>query len=134
MTPAKTTGTVAEKVIALEQETFAAISSRDAASLGRLLADDFVYRTATGDEFERSAFLRNITSLPMTILEVWGENLKATVFGETAVLTGVQKARVRDDKGCEIISAVAFTDVFIRRGGQWLMALAYGVELPATPA
>ncbi|HWQ33922.1 MAG TPA: nuclear transport factor 2 family protein [Blastocatellia bacterium] len=134
MSQAKTAGTDEEKIIALEQEIFAAISSRDAASLRRLLADDFVYRTATGDEFERAAFLHNIATLPMTILEVRGENLKAKVFGETAVLTGVQKARVRDEQGREIISAVAFTDVFIRQGGQWLMALAYGVELPATPA
>ncbi|MFN7947943.1 MAG: nuclear transport factor 2 family protein [Blastocatellia bacterium] len=131
MAHAKIAGTVEEKIIALEQEIFAAISNKDAASLGRLITDDFVYRTATGDEFDRATFLHNIATLPMTILAVQGENLKAKTFGETAVLTGLQKARVRDDKGHEIISAVAFTDVFVKRGRQWLMALAYGVELPA---
>lgn len=134
MAQAKTAGTVEEKIIALEQEIFAGISNRDAASLGRLLADDFVYRTATGDEFDRATFLHNIATLPMTILAVQGENLKVNTYGETAVLTGIQKARVRDDQGREMISAVAFTDVFIKRGRQWLMAQAYGVELPAASA
>lgn len=134
MTQAKTADTIEEKIIALEQEIFAAIRNRDAAALGRLLADDFVYRTATGDESDRATFLHNIATLPLTILEVQGENLKVNIYGETAVLTGIQKARVRDDKGHEITSAVAFTDVFITRGGQWLMAQAYGVELPAASA
>ena len=53
------------------------------------------------------------------------------LFGETAVLTGVQHAEARPPEGEPEKSAVAFTDVFVRREGRWLMVLAYGVELPS---
>jgi ketosteroid isomerase-like protein len=130
MTQTKTTSAIEQMIISLEGDIFTAIKNRDTAALSRILADDFVYRTATGDEFDRAAFLQNIAAMPYRILDVQGEHLKVKVYGDTAVLTGVQKARVRDDKNNEVISTVAFTDVFVRRRRQWVMALAFGVELP----
>jgi ketosteroid isomerase-like protein len=67
----------------------------------------------------------------MEIRAVRGEDLKVNVYGETAILTGVQLAEVRTPEGNLEESAVAFTDVFVSREGQWLMVLAYGVELPS---
>jgi ketosteroid isomerase-like protein len=55
------------------------------------------------------------------------------VFGEVAILTGVQLAEARLPDHAPEESAVAFTDVFVQRDGRWLMALAYGVELPSEP-
>jgi ketosteroid isomerase-like protein len=132
MTQTKTSSTIEQAIIGLEGEIFTAIKNRDTATLSRILADDFVYRTATGDEFDRATFLQYIAAMPYRILDVQGEHLKVMVYGDTAVLTGVQKARVRDDKDNEVTSAVAFTDVFIRRRRQWVMVLAFGVEL-STP-
>jgi hypothetical protein len=45
----------------------------------------------------------------------------------------VQRAEARAPEGEPEESAVAFTDVFVRRDDRWLMALAYGVELPSEP-
>ncbi|HEX8559366.1 MAG TPA: nuclear transport factor 2 family protein [Pyrinomonadaceae bacterium] len=117
-------------VLRLERETMEAIRTKDARALGRVLADDFVYR-APGSEIGRADFLKGVASLPGRILSVEGEDLRVSVYGETAVLTGVQRSRVRTDDGAEHSSVVAFTDVFVRRGGRWRLALAYGVELPA---
>lgn len=119
-----------EAVLRLERETMDAIRSKDVRALGRVLADDFVYR-APGSEVGRADFLKGVAELPGRILSVEGEDLKVSVYGETAVLTGVQRSRVRTDDGAEHSSVVAFTDVFVRRGGRWRLALAYGVELPA---
>ena len=122
-----------EAVLRLERETMDAIRAQDAKALGRILADDFVYRTPDA-EMGRADFLRNVTSLPGNLLSVGGTNLRVSVYGETAVLTGVQRAVLRTEDGAEHASTVAFTDIFVKRRGRWRLALAYGVELPAPSA
>jgi ketosteroid isomerase-like protein len=126
---------VEHAILEIEREVMAAIERKDSEALGRFLADDFVHRTPSGDEQSRESFLKSIASMPFRILSVRGESLKVSVFGETAVLTGVQKATVRADDGQEVVGKGAFTDVFVKRGKRWLMVLAYSVELPdeATP-
>ena len=108
-----------------------AIKGKDTAALEPMLADECVYRTHFGVEADKGAFLESITSFPVEIISLRGEELKVNVYGETAVLTGVQVAEARPPEGEAEESAVAFTDVFVRRDGRWLIVLAYGVELPS---
>jgi ketosteroid isomerase-like protein len=121
---------VERAILGIEREVMAAIERKDAEALGRFLADDFVHRTPSGEELSKDAFLKNIASMPFKILSVRGESLKVSVFGGTAVLTGVQKATVQADNGKDVVGRGAFTDVFVRRDGRWMMVLAYSVELP----
>jgi ketosteroid isomerase-like protein len=120
-----------EVVLKIERDIMAAIRSKDATALAPLLADDFVYRTHFGAEANKTEFLESIASFPVEILSLRGEELKVNVYGETAVLTGVQRAEARAPEGQVEESAVAFTDIFRRSEGRWLMVLAYGVELPS---
>ena len=115
-------------VLGVEQEVFAAIRKKDAVGLGRVLAEDFVHRAPDGSELSREEFLRGVAEMPVEVVSVRGEHQRVSVYGEVAVLTGVQRAEWRQG-GAEGVSVVAFTDVFERRGGEWLMVLAYGVEL-----
>ena len=125
------TNNSAEAILQIEREIMAAIKSKDAATLGPMLADEFIYRTHFGAEADKAAFLESIASFPVEILSLRAEELKVNVYGETAVLTGVQLAEARPPEGEAEESAVAFTDIFVRRDGRWLMVLAYGVELPS---
>lgn len=111
----------------------AAIRSKDVDALGRILADEFVYRTPGGADTGKTEFLKNISSIPVRILSVWGEELRAHVYGEAAVLTGVQRAEFETAEGARGVNSVAFTDVLVKRAGRWLLVLAYGVELPPAP-
>lgn len=129
MTEPRTPRRVVESVLRLERETMDAIRAKDAKALERVLAADFVYRTPAA-ELSRAEFLQNVTQLPGRILSVEGEGLRVSVYGDTAVLTGVQRARVRTDDGAEHASTVAFTDFFVKERGRWRLSLAYGVELP----
>jgi ketosteroid isomerase-like protein len=119
-------------ILEIEEETFAAIRNQDAEALARILDDSFVYRTPHGPDTGKAEFIRAATTLPVKLLSVWGENLRVNIYGETAVLTGVQHARVQTDDGKEAICSVAFTDIFVRRLNGWAMALAFGVELVTT--
>ena len=121
-----------DALLRLESEIMGHIRAKDTRALEPLLTADFVYRTP-GGEVSRADFLKGIASVPGQITSVEGEGLRVRVYGEVAVLTGVQRARVRADGGSEQEGLSAFTDVFVKRNGRWRLALAYGVELP-TPA
>jgi ketosteroid isomerase-like protein len=120
-----------DTILQIERRIMTAIKNKDALSLAPMLAEEFVYRTHFGAEASKSDFLDSIASFPIEVVSLQGEELKVNVFGETAILTGIQRAEARVPEGEIEESAVAFTDVFLRREGQWLMVLAYGVELPA---
>jgi ketosteroid isomerase-like protein len=120
-----------DTILQIERRIMTAIRNKDVLSLAPMLAEEFVYRTHFGAEASKSDFLDSIASFPIEVVSLQGEELKVNVFGETAILTGIQRAEARVPEGEIEESAVAFTDVFLRREGQWLMVLAYGVELPA---
>lgn len=118
-------------ILQIASDMMAAIKSKDVTTLETMLADEFIYRTHFGAEADRTEFLTSIASMPQEILAIRGEELKVNVFGETAILTGVQLAEARPLEGEAEESVVAFTDVFVKREDRWLMVLAYGVELPS---
>lgn len=116
-------------ILEIEHETFEAIKHGDAEALHNILADDFIYRTPTGEDTNKTDFITAATTMPFKILSVWGENLRVRFYEETAVLTGVQHAQVEDQDGKGLTSSVAFTDIFVKRDDRWLMSLAFGVEM-----
>jgi ketosteroid isomerase-like protein len=119
-----------DAVLRLEREIMDAIRDKDTGALERLLANGFIYRSLDV-ELNRADFIKNIMALPGHMLSVEGTGLRVRVFGETAVLTGVQRSVLRTEDGVEHEGRTAFTDVFVRRGRRWQLALAHGVELPA---
>jgi ketosteroid isomerase-like protein len=124
---------VVEVILQLERETMEAIKRKDPGALGKILADDFVHRSPGREQARKEEFLTTIASLPVIIDEIWGENLKVDVFGDTAILTGVQQVKTKSADGKVEEGAGAFTDVFVRRGDRWLMVLAYSVDIPVPP-
>lgn len=121
--------TIEEIILGIEREVFAAIQQKDVESFGRFLAEEFIHRSPDGAELNKEDFLKGIAALPVNVRSVRGEHQRVSVFGEVAVLTGVQRAEweLGEEKG---LSSGAFTDVFVRRGDEWLMVLAYSVDLP----
>jgi ketosteroid isomerase-like protein len=125
------TAETVELLLKLERDIMNAIESKNSATLAEMVRDDFTYRTHFGAAATKAQFLQSIASFPMEIISIDGEELNVDVYGETAILTGVQRARARAPEGQPEESMVAFTDVFVKTNGQWLMVMAYGVELPA---
>lgn len=122
-------GSVEQVILRIGQELFEAIRLKDLGSLRRMLADDFVHRTQDGTESGKEAFIKGVGTMPVEVTSIGGEHLRVNVYGDVAVMTGVQRAGWRQGEAAEGVSSVAFVDVFALRGGSWLLALAYGVEL-----
>jgi ketosteroid isomerase-like protein len=120
-------------VLSVEEEIFTAVKNQDVNVLSRVLTDDFVYRSPGNPEVNKDEFLKLIASFPVKVLSVWGEEMKVNVYGNLAVLTGLQLAKACDSDGKEQMSAVMFTDVFVKRRGRWMLSLAHAVDLPQVP-
>src|SRR5258705_6104459 len=83
------------EILQLERDIMSAIKGKDTAALEPMLADEFVYRTHFGAEADKAAFLESITSFPVEIISLRGEELKVNVYGDTAVLTRVPSGDAR---------------------------------------
>jgi ketosteroid isomerase-like protein len=119
-----------DALVQLERQTVEAIQHRDAAAMAALLADEFVYRAVGAPDVPRAEFLRGVAAPGPTILRLWSDEVRVSRHGDTATISGVQRARVKLPDGKEADTASAFVDVCVWRGGRWQVALAFGVELP----
>jgi ketosteroid isomerase-like protein len=136
MTKAKDSGKLNQSrqaILQVEEEIFTAVKNKDTGALERILTDNFVYRSPGNQEVAKEDFLKLVASFPYKIVSIWGEELKAHIYGNTAVMTGLQFAKTQSGEGKEETSAVMFTDVFVKQKGKWMLSLAHSVDLPQIP-
>ncbi|MGB7070012.1 MAG: nuclear transport factor 2 family protein [Pyrinomonadaceae bacterium] len=63
----------------------------------------------------------------------WNElsDLNIRVDGNTAIVTGINHVKGKDDKGVPFDRKVRFTDTFIKRDGRWQAWATQGTRMPA---
>lgn len=91
---------------------WSALRARDAAAWDRLLANDFAYRSPGEPDQDKAEFIQRITSFSATVLSITSEDLRANVFGEAGIVTGVQCARIALPSGFQ---KRKFTPIYSRR-------------------
>jgi len=57
-------------------------------------------------------------------------DMNARVEGNTAVVTGINHVKGRDDKGVAFDRRVRFTDVFLKKDGRWQVIATQGTLIP----
>lgn len=117
-------------ILAIGHQIYECIRLKDIESLSQFLAADFIQRGADGTEASKEEFLRAISDLPVQMDSVSGEHEHVSIYGDVAIMTGVQRAEWRQGDEVHGVSSVAFVDVFERRGETWLLIHAFGCEMP----
>lgn len=115
-------------LIAAERAVFDAISHRDGKALAALIAPDFVLHVGGQPDLDRQAFLAAAAAIEGEILSVDGTGLVAHRAGDTGVVRGTQVARVRLN-GEVVDDRNRFLDVFVQRGGRWIVSVALSPRL-----
>lgn len=101
----------------LEDEWTVANINADKKKLNRILADDYV-ATIEGKTQGKAEYLKTIER--DTAIQHWEfEDLKVTLNGDRASLTGVLRLEVKDQQGQDREAAYHFTDKFVWRDGRW---------------
>jgi len=102
-----------EAIRALEQQW---LNARDAATLQRILAADFVHPIAGGTLLTRSRHIAWVVAHPRPIdVKARFESLRVRLYGATAIANGIVVARAPGRPPARTI----FTDVFVYRDRRW---------------
>jgi ketosteroid isomerase-like protein len=117
-TPAPTDeAKVLQDLTDLEHEWTVANINADKRKLNRILADDYVGITE-GRPQGKAEYLKTIE--PDTVIQKWNfEDLKSSLRGDRATLTGIIRLEVKDERGQNRDRAFRFTDKFVWRDGRW---------------
>lgn len=113
-------GTAAE-IAALEKlndRWLSAYRTKDVAALDEILADDFRSVQADGRVSTKTDLLKNVSRVDRVVTKISWENLRVTVWGDTAMVTA-RSFSVGMDKGQEFSTSNEYADIYVRTKRGW---------------
>lgn len=117
--PAKAAaGSVEEQLKNLEQDRAQAVVRGDADYLDKQTTSDYTLIDTQGRVFNKSETLDRIRSGKIKLTSNKVDDLKARVYGNTAVVTGRSTTEGTVD-GKDSSGQTRFTRVFVKQGGEW---------------
>jgi len=115
---AQTTGEAEKAVAALEQQWLQSQKTNNPDLVAPLIADKFVGTGPDGKVTGKAELLADAKATKYSSMEY--EDVKVTVFGDTAIVTGGSKAKGTDASGKAMDEHVRWTDTWVKMpGGKW---------------
>jgi ketosteroid isomerase-like protein len=115
---AQTTGATEKAVAALEQQWLQSQKANNPDLVAPLLADKFVSTGSDGKVTSKAEMLATAKATKYESVEL--EDVKVTAFGDTAIATGVFKAKGTDASGKPLDVNERWTDTWVKMpGGKW---------------
>jgi ketosteroid isomerase-like protein len=120
-------------VAALDTEYQAAVKRNAAATMDRLLADDFVLVTGLGKIYTKADLLEEARSKRLVYEHQEDSEQKVRVWGDTAVITALLWAK-GTESGKPFDYKVWFSDTYVRMPNGWRYVFGQAsTRLPNTP-
>src|SRR5579875_1371214 len=107
-----------KEILKFEDERNEAILKRDIAVLNRMYSDQITWVMSNGDLLNKAQVLANIKSGNQRLFSMKHYDMHLHVFGNVVVLTTMSVSSERY-KGKMITVPRRFTNVYIKRNGQW---------------
>jgi len=130
-------GRSASGVMKVEQEWLDALNHRDASTLARILAPEWMENNWQGRVYTRQDILSYFSrpaaaSQPMPAKSQKFDDTKVRFFetGNVAIATGLVVTESADATGKDVVHRSRFTDVFVWRDGRWQAVTAQETHLP----
>ena len=115
---AQTTGNTEKAVAALEQQWLQSQKTNNPDLVAPLISDKFVGTGPDGKVTGKAELLADARATKYSSMEY--EDVKVTVFGDTAIATGGSKAKGTDASGKPMDEHVRWTDTWVKMpGGKW---------------
>ena len=122
-------GAVEQTLMQMERDWTQALIKKDAATLDRIIADDWAGIDFDGKTFAKADVLADLKSGSNVLQSVDLGEMKVRVFGNTAVVTGSDTEK-SSYKGKDTSGRYVWTDVFVQRNGRWQAAASQSVKAP----
>ena len=117
---------VEQAVLKATQDWRAADERRDRAALNKIIADDFVGTGPMGTIVSKRDVIPREGTAEGHGLSISGQDIKARVFGDTAIVTGRGVPKTQQEERPEM----RFTVIFVKRAGSWQMVGAHLSGIP----
>jgi ketosteroid isomerase-like protein len=112
---------VEQQLREMNDEWVKALVRRDSATLGRIMADDFVFAyPMEGDD--KGQFITDVTSGSIRVEYLNRENVTVYIWGSTAALTAKDSAKWFYN-GREFSGHYKIVHVYAERNGEWRLVL-----------
>ena len=128
--PARATDSAVE-VERVERELVAAISRTDLATYDRIVADDYVAYTVTGDESAKPEIMASYRAGTRQYQALAISDVKVRVFGEVAILSARTSGTRIEEGKTPVPNIVRYFRVYARRSGVWRAVMQMVTPLPA---
>ena len=123
----------AKAVAALDTEYQAAVKNNDAATMDRILADDFVLVTGRGKVYNKADLLKSARDKDAVYEHQEDTEQTVRVWGDTAVITALLWAKGTQD-GKPFDYKLWFSDTYVRTSAGWRYAFGQAsLPLPKLP-
>jgi ketosteroid isomerase-like protein len=108
----------------LEHDWINAIKNKDGAYLSKLEVDDYTFTGPDGVVLDKTGDIETVTGSDTVYNELKIDSLKVRVYGDSAVVNGVGtlKGRYKDE---DMSGQYSWTDVFVKRDGEWKAVAAH---------
>jgi ketosteroid isomerase-like protein len=113
-----------DKVRELELKLTDAYKQRKVEVFAPLLDEDFVITFEDGSTYSKTGYLSYSATTSSRVDFVEMPDLKVRINGNTAIVTGLYHER-GEDKGEAYDYHDRFTDVWVKKGGKWLMVASH---------
>jgi ketosteroid isomerase-like protein len=123
-------GDVEQAVLAAHDKRIAATVAGDVAAVGAMMTDDLTYTHSSGVEESKAEFLSGLKSGKYLYREITPRGRKVRLHGDTAIVSGPAHV-VIEPGGKRTELELYFTELYVKEGGQWQMALWQSTRLPA---
>jgi ketosteroid isomerase-like protein len=123
----------AKAVAALDTEYQAAVKNNDAATMARILADDFILVTGRGKVYNKADLLKSARDKDAVYEHQDDTEQTVRVWGDTAVITALLWVKGTQD-GKPFDYKLWFSDTYVRTSGGWRYAFGQAsLSLPKAP-
>jgi ketosteroid isomerase-like protein len=121
-------GDAEQALMRIEQEMLAALLKSDPSANQRYIAENAVLTTPDGEVLGKARLVADVKSADLKFEASAISDMKVTVHGDTAVVTYMTTDK-GTYKGKDISGKYRWTDVFMRRGGNWQLIAGHGTPV-----
>ncbi len=122
-----------QEIMNLEKSRFIAMLHKDSAALSKILDPDLVYTHSNGAADSKSSFINSIMKGTLEYYAIEIKNIKATVAGEVAWITGTLQMNVKAFGNITPDLSINYLDIYSRHNGRWQMVAWHSARLNPPP-
>ncbi len=122
-----------QAVLAAQDARFAATIKADVAVLAAMMTDDLTYTHSSGVTETKAEFLEGVKNGRYVYRSIEAKDRRVRLHGDAAIVSGSAHI-VIEPGGKRTEIDLYYTELYVKQGGAWRMALWQSTRLPAATA